>query len=255
MSMYEETITVIIPNHNYGKWAEDAIDSIVNNYMDGLSVCFIDDGSTDDSAQKVYNFITEKYDNTINGIPAIGGKYKNTNLKINLIAKNEASGPSTARNIGIKHSIYNTKYFMFLDCDDVYLDNKIKKSYEVIKNYEPIVGCVYSDYFNLHIDTNTKVLMNKEPFSKNRLLEECIIPPHSLVPKYVFEKIGLFDEEMRVAEDYDLWIRMAKHFIGYHIAEPLVTMRVGTYNSSNTVSKKVWLKNWHRIREKLANEL
>ena len=26
---------------------------------------------------------------------------------------------------------------MFLDCDDVYLDNKIKKSYEVIKNYEP----------------------------------------------------------------------------------------------------------------------
>ena len=252
--MHEETITVIIPNHNYGKWAEDAIDSVLNNYMEGVSVCFIDDGSTDDSARKVYDLINEKYDNTLNQIPAISGRYKDTPMKISLIAKNEASGPSTARNIGIKHSINNTKYFMFLDCDDIYFNGKIQKSYEIIKKYEPIVGCVYSDYINFHIDDNINIPMHKEPFSKNRLLEECIIPPHSLVPKYVFEKIGLFDEEMRVAEDYDLWLRMSKYFIGYHIAEPLVKMRVGPYNSTNTVPKEIWIKNWHRIQEKLANE-
>lgn len=253
--MHEETITVIIPNHNYGKWAEDAIDSVFANYIENVSVCFIDDGSTDNSAQIVYNLITEKYDNTVNGIPAISGKYKNTPMKINLIAKNEASGPSVARNIGIKHSANNTKYFMFLDCDDIYCNKKIQKSYDVIKKYESIVGCVYSDYINMHIEDNINIFVNKEPFSRTRLLEECIIPPHSLVPKYVFDKIGLFDEEMRVAEDYDLWLRMSKYFIGYHIAEPLVKMRVGSYNSTNTVPKEIWNKNWNRIRKKLLNEL
>jgi glycosyltransferase involved in cell wall biosynthesis len=254
MSLHKETISVIIPNHNYGRWAETALDSVLDNYFDGVSVYFIDDGSKDNSAQIVYNFISEKYENISNNIPAISGRYKDSQMKINLISKNDASGPSIARNIGIMHAFNNTDYFMFLDCDDIYLKNKIKKSYDVIKKFEPTVGCVYSDYINLHIDDNIEIYMNKEPFSKNRLLEECIIPPHSLVPKYVFEKIGMFDEQMRVAEDYDLWIRMSKYFIGYHIAEPLVKMRVGSYNSSHTVSNEIWIKNWHRIREKLANE-
>lgn len=254
MSLSKEIISVIIPNHNYGRWAESALDSVLDNYFDGVSVYFIDDGSSDNSASIVYNFISEKYENVSNNIPGISGRYKDSPMKITLISKNESSGPSIARNIGITHGFNETNYFMFLDCDDIYLPTKIKKSYDIIKKFEPMVGCVYTDYINFSIYNDIETHMNKEPFSKNRLLEECIIPCNCLVPKYVFEKVGLFDEEMRVAEDYDFWIRMSKHFIGYHIAEPLAKIRVGRYNSTHTVPNDVWIKNWNRIREKLANE-
>lgn len=254
MSMLKETISVFIPNHNYGHWAESALDSVLDNYFDGVSVYFIDDGSTDNSANTVYNLMSERYENISNDIPGISGRYKDSLMKITLISKSESSGPAAARNVGISHAFNKTKYFMFLDCDDIYLPNKISKSYDVIKKFEPTVGCVYSDYINWDINDNTEIYMNKEPFSKNRLLETCTIPSNSLVPKYVFEKIGFFDEKMRVAEDYDFWIRMSKYFIAYHIAEPLTKLRVGNYNSTNTVPYDIWLKNWARIREKFANE-
>lgn len=254
MPLHEEKLTVIIPNYNYGKWIESAIDSVFDNYIEGISVCFIDDGSKDGSSSILFNLMNNKKELIKNNIPAINGTYKNTNMLINLIAKNESSGPSTARNIGIKYSFEETKYFMFLDSDDFYLKNKISKSLDIIKKYEPYIGCVYTDYINVSVHDDTECYINKEPFSKKRLLEECIIPCNGLVPKYVFEKIGFFDETMRVAEDYDFWIRMSKYFIGYHIAEPLSKIRVGKYNSTHSVSHQVWAKNWIRIREKHEEE-
>ena len=54
----------------------------------------------------------------------------------------------------------------------------------------------------------------KEPFSRKRLVRECIVHSGSLVSakalEDVLEETGYYDEEMRTCEDYDLWMRISE---------------------------------------------
>lgn len=252
MSLHEKpTITIVIPNYNYGHWIEEAIDSVALDEYPKKKIIVVDDGSTDGSARKIFHLLKEQKQSDVNGIVGINGLYKN--IELTLIACNEKRGPSAARNIGIKFGINSTDVFSFLDSDDMHIQGKLKYTSEALLKGWGNIGAVYSDYINVDIHTNIQYHQYKEPFCTERILQECIMPSNSLVPKYVFEKIGLFDESMRVAEDWDFWIRMSKFYIGYHIPKFLSLIRTGNYNSTNTVSKDVWISNWQKIREKILN--
>lgn len=252
MSMYEKpTIAIIIPNHNYGKWILDSIKSVVDDEYPKKKIFIIDDGSTDDSNKKVLSLLDNKEKFESNSIPGIYGKYKNVDLY--LIAYNECKGPSFARNIGIKAAWEKTDTFSFLDSDDLHINGKLAITSNALINGWGAIGAVYSDYINFDSETNLKHPQFKDGFCSEKILFDCIMPSNSLVPKYVFEKIGLFNESMRVAEDWDFWIRMSKFYIGYHIPKFLSLVRTGNYNSTNTVPKEVWLQNWQKIRETVNN--
>jgi hypothetical protein len=59
-------------------------------------------------------------------------------------------------------------------------------------------------------------------------LRTCLVSPSAvLMTKKLFDSIGEFDEDMRAAEDYDLWLRIqVEHEIGL-LDEPLTTRRGG----------------------------
>jgi glycosyltransferase involved in cell wall biosynthesis len=252
MSLHEKpTITVVIPNYNYGHWIEEAIDSVALDDYPKKKIIVVDDGSTDNSARKVFNLLNNTRQVESNSIIGISGIYKN--IELTLIACNENRGPSAARNIGVKFGFEKTDVFSFLDSDDMHIQGKLKHTSDALLNGWGNIGAVYSDYINFDINTFIKYYQYKEPFCTERILEECIMPSNSLVPKYVFDKIGFFDESMRVAEDWDFWIRVSKFYIGYHVPKFLSLIRTGSYNSTNTVSKEVWISNWQKIREKILN--
>ena len=254
MSLHQKPkLAVIIPNHNYGNWIDDAISSVCDDQYDNKKIFVIDDGSTDNSAQKIFNNIKVAESCNSNEIPAICGKYKNTNVDIVLISYKESRGPSCARNIGIKAAWNYADVFSFLDSDDMHINGKIKNTLNELLKGWGVIGAVYSDYINIDVETNIKYYQYKKPFCSENILVDCIMPSNSLVPKYVFEKIGFFDETMRVAEDWDFWIRMSKHYIAYHIPKFLSIVRMGKYNSTNTVHPSVWHENWKKIREKINN--
>lgn len=255
MSLHEKPIvSIVIPNYNYGKWIEDAIDSVVDDDYSNKRIIVVDDGSTDGSAKKVYNLLSDAKGSESSGISGITGKYKETNVETTLIACNQSKGPSAARNIGIKFYWENTDVYSFLDSDDMHINGKLKESLSALIVGWGSIGAVYCDYTNFDYENNISFKQHKLAFCSEKILEECIMPSCNLVPKYVFEKIGFFDETMRVAEDWDLWIRMSKHFIAYHIPKNLSIIRTGSYNSTNTVSEEVWSKNWQRILEKIKND-
>ncbi len=255
MSLHEKPIvSIIIPNYNYGRWIEDAIDSVVNDDYSNKRIVVVDDGSNDGSAKKVYDLLSDPKSCESSGILGIKGKYKNSDIEVILIACNENRGPSAARNVGIKFCWENTDIYSFLDSDDMHINGKLKETLTALINGWGSIGAVYCDYINFDYENNINYQQHKEYFCSERILEECIMPSNSLVPKYVFEKIGLFDETMRVAEDWDMWIKMSKHFIGYHIPKNLSIIRTGKHNSTNNVSNDVWVKNWSRIIEKIKND-
>lgn len=248
-------VAVIVPNHNYGHWIEGCLDSISNDDYDNKTIVVVDDGSTDNSVGLIYELISNPKEFICNGISGVCGTYKKTEFKIKLISCSPSKGPSSARNIGIKVSFEDSDLFSFIDSDDIHISGKLKKTVDVmVKNYE-YVGVVYCDYENDFVSSKRVHQQYKEPFCSERILVECTVPSHSLVSKHAIDSCGFFDEEMRVAEDWDLWIRISKKFMFYHMPEKLVVVRTGKYNSANVVSKDIWAKNWIRIREKIDNDM
>ena len=237
-------VSVIIPLHNHAQWIAECIQSIENQIYPNLEIIIIDDGSTDDPLRNIGEFIEDFCGHyyqgaTDRGIPLFY-QYLET-----------ANGPAFARNLGVKMASSETFAYAFLDSDDLYLPSKIEQSMNVLLAHDE-VGAVYSDYFTFPANNPKTLIPNwKEPYSRNRLLQECIINCDSIVRASAFEKIGGFDEEMRVCEDYDFWIRLSEQYIISHIPEPLVKIRTGEHSSTSTINKEVWNKNWNKIREKM----
>lgn len=97
--------SIIIPVYNESSNLKTCFDSIKKQKYNNIEVIFIDDGSTDNSALLINNFISE-----------------NNNLDIKYIYQKN-SGAANARFNGI--NLTNSNYIVFLDCDDWLDDDSI----------------------------------------------------------------------------------------------------------------------------------
>jgi glycosyltransferase involved in cell wall biosynthesis len=109
-------VSVIIPTYNYAHFICEAIDSVLasNFPLNEVEIIVIDDGSTDDTAEKV-----KVYDDKVKYI-----------LQDNL-------GKACATKVGIDHA--KGKYIFNLDADDLFLPNKLKEVVEIFENDSDIV--------------------------------------------------------------------------------------------------------------------
>lgn len=242
-------VTYIVANYNYSEWILDCIKSICEqDYPKELmDICVIDDCSTDDSVKKVFRQFEV---DPLHMINATSSFIKDVGITV--IQKEKNSGPSHSRNLGIKAFINSTDAFLIVDADDIIHPKKTRTLIDALTKYN--AGVAYANYINWDIVNDLKVPEIKEPFSIDRLGQECIVHSGSLIRKECFEQCGLYDEEMRVCEDYDLWIRIAQKFNIIHVPEILTTARVTPKNSTNTVKNEVWQQNWRRIQQKYGQQ-
>ncbi len=228
-------VNVIIANRNYGKWLGDAITSVAEQTYKNLFVTLVDDNSDDDSIEVAKKVVKEK------------------GVEIAICCLDQTMGPSYCRNVAIENSINTTDIYAILDADDMMLPNKISRCVaELMQN--PFIGVVYADYIIHNEETGQEHIEYKEPFSKTRLLQECIVHSGALITKQALidtkDEFGYYDITMRTCEDYDLWTRISEKYMITHIAEPLTFVRAHNNNSTNSVDKAVWQQNWNRIAQK-----
>lgn len=240
--------SVIIPTYNYGHWIESAIDSVVTQDYPNKRIVVIDDNSTDDTE----GFFVKREHRVLNN-NWLEFLYKGVQV---LYSKNpENYGPSKSRNIGIKAVWDDTHVYAMLDADDYWLENKLSKSmWKIIENPEHI-GVVYTDNFNLQINTGIMTREFREPFNLHRLMEHNMVHSGSVISKLAFAKCGLYDENLRVAEDLDRWLAIAHKFIITHIPEALVVARISEHNTTSSINKDIWQKCWQTIGAKLKNNV
>lgn len=243
-------VTAVIPVHNHCLWVNDAIDSVARQDYPDKRISVVDDGSTDSSfdsvVKRLYKPQGRQYEN---GVVQVLGKLMHTDVLMMVSRLPKAGGPAAARNFGINVGWEDTDVFALLDSDDMYEPGKISKSMEVFKDAPDQVGVVYSDFDTLNPD-GLRLRQWKEPFSRERLVRECLVNCDSLVSKKALEACGLFDETLRVCEDYDLWLRISERFVLVHIPESLVQIRVGPHSSSSSVAKPLWEENYRRVMMK-----
>ena len=181
-------VSVIIPTYNRCAWIKHAIDSVLQQTYQDFELFIIDDGSTD-----ITKGILSEYEDKI--------KYFYQSNR----------GPAAARNLGIEKS--TGTYICSLDSDDRWVKSKLETQVKLVSENPHITIC-YTDeiWIRKGIRVNQKKIHQKySGWIYQRCLPLCIISPSSvMIHREVFEKVGNFDEEMKVGEDYDLWLRISQ---------------------------------------------
>ncbi|HEX5186261.1 MAG TPA: glycosyltransferase [Nitrososphaeraceae archaeon] len=248
-------VTAIIPVHNHENWVQDAILSVANQNYENLKFVIVDDASTDNSFSKILELVDGLKDHAESthqdNEPAEikSGLIKGRHAAIARFRKNQ--GPAITRNYAANTAKDVTDVYAFLDSDDIYLPGKIEKSIKYF--YNPFVGVVYSDYETVNVHTGLIARQFKESYRRDVLLHHCIVNCDSLVSKQAFYEAGGFNEQVRVTEDYSLWLEISKKHIICHIPECLLRIKIGSHSSTAKISEEDWKKDMMKTRLKYQN--
>jgi hypothetical protein len=134
-----------------------------------------------------------------------------------------------------------------LDADDAFVQGKLSKSIFKILEFPEHVGAVYTDYLHLGYD-GTFSYESKEPYARERLVQDCIVHSGCVISKLALSKVGLYNEGLRTCEDYNLWLKISNYFIITHIPEYLHIVRVGQHQSSHTVDPERWKQDYYNCK-------
>ena len=180
------SVSVVIPTYNRYHILKRALESVYAQSYPAFEVIVIDDGSSDNTAQIQEDFPNIKY------------FYQNN------------SGVSSARNLGIKKAV--NKWIAFLDSDDEWHENKLQEQVTFHKN-NPKTLMSYTNEKWIRDGVAVKVPKKFRKFGGKiftECLSHCIIAPSAtMIHKTLLERVGVFDENLEVCEDYDLWLRVA----------------------------------------------
>lgn len=185
-------VSIIVPLFNEEKNIQNIYNSIVNNGYDNFEIIFINDGSTDNSA----NILAEISD-------------KDNRVKV---LNQVNSGVSIARNNGLMH--VSGDLIMFCDCDDILISGAITNMVNAYsKTKAPVVqGCFSSD--ELGTDEGAIVMMATQDildavisccgYSKNKLQPQFLNSSKGVVGK-LFTKRAIdnvqFNSSLKIGED------------------------------------------------------
>ena len=197
--------SVIIPSFNRRDKVRDAISSVLVQSDNDFEIILIDDGSNDGTAD-------------------IADEFKN---KITCIFQKN-SGVSSARNRGVINS--SAAHITFLDSDDIWHKSKLRNHREFIENNPEILIHQTEDIWirnGLRVNPKLKHIKPQgEIFIQS--LDLCLISPSSVcISRSIFEKYGMFDENIPACEDYDLWLRITPFEKIGLINEKLITRYSG----------------------------
>ncbi|HEX8397601.1 MAG TPA: glycosyltransferase [Pyrinomonadaceae bacterium] len=218
--MNQPSVSVIIPNYNYGRFLSEAIDSVLAQTYSNIEIVAVDDGSSDNSLE-------------------ILAEYEKKGIKV---VRQKNSGVGAARNTGVKNS--SGDLIAFLDADDVWLPQKIEKQVErLLANRDfGLVTCAIREFDQagntIYGETHAK---GKEGWcAEDILLFKPVTPgpgSSTLIWRELFEKAGGFDErkEMHPLEDWEFLYRAARISQIAFVPEALVEYRNhGTNGHLNT---------------------
>jgi len=181
-------ISVVIATHNYARFLPECLTSVKCQTYDNYELIVVDNGSTDNTKEVIKNLAWDK----------LHYHYQNNTGSV--------AGP---RNTGIR--LAKGKYVAFLDSDDFWYSQKLKKTVEILKNDPKI------DILSHHMWVNGggRILVKVGPLKKNMfrflLTLNRLLGSATVVKKDILTKINGFDERKDFVhvEDYETWLRIA----------------------------------------------
>ena len=251
-------VAVVICNKNYGHFIKDAIQSAALQDYPNKVIYIVDDASEDNSIEEIYKArggkeffrFGEENEQYIAewANPSQDIKY----AEIILFKLKKSGGPSRARNFAIKHAIENGCHIVaVLDSDDYMKQSKISIGVSKIMEDPERIGIVYFDYLILNTETNSITYESKLSYDFNKLAQDCIIHSGAIINVLSLRAVGLYDESLRVTEDYDLFLRICEKYMAIHVPIDGTVVRNQPMNSTSSVSKQKWEEDYKRTKMKM----
>ncbi|MBD2800384.1 glycosyltransferase family 2 protein [Xenorhabdus sp. M] len=190
------TVSVIITTKDRDIYLLRSIYSVINQSVKPKEIIIIDDASL------------SKLD-----ISSLLLKCKEKNIKLIYHYNVKNMGGNYCRNLGVR--ISKEDIIMFLDDDDMWLENKIRDQLALIRKGHKFI---YSGkQFVKSTNLNKIIRLSKENNNPKNIW--CGNFPGTTsgiaLDKNIFIKAGGFDEQLKSLQDYDLWIRILRQTNAY----------------------------------------
>ena len=210
--MSSPLVSVNMPVHNGERFIKDAIQSILDQTLVDFELIIVNDGSTDNTVSIIEGF---------------------KDSRIRIINNSKKTGLAHVRNKAILESKGN--YIALLDSDDIAYPDRFKLQVDFLdKNPFHCLVCGWTDIIDANGNITGQEYFN---YSDNEIaaalfFHNCISQSSVMLRKSMLPSIFPYDPAFPPAEDYHLWVRMAKSYPMHIIKEPLIKYRIHNKNTS-----------------------
>jgi glycosyltransferase involved in cell wall biosynthesis len=213
-------VSVIMPTFNYAEFIGESIGSVLGQTYTDLELIVVDNHSTDDTEKIVAAHIVRD------------PRVRYTKIRNNGII-------AFSRNKGIKMA--RGKFLAFIDSDDTWLPGKLKKQVCFLEDNQDI----FMTYAKVYVQKHGKVLsVSPSVMKAGRVFNDLYLAYNFINTvtvmmrnrkgrgQYLFDE----DEDLVIAEDYDLWLRIAyREKISFIDNEPLASYRLHDRNAHSGI--------------------
>lgn len=206
-------VSIIIPCYNHGRFLGKALASVQRQLYPATEIIVVDDGSTDNTREVAQAFSSVRY----------------------IYQPNQ--GLSAARNTGIRHS--TGAYLVFLDADDWLFPQALSLNIAYLQQ-EPAAAFVSGGYMCIYEDENRIYPIQRSVEAEHylQLLRGNYLgmPAVAMYQRWVFDEF-LYDTALNICSDYDLCLRVARHYPVLHHTGYIAAYRQHRNNMSSNIPK------------------
>ncbi len=212
-------VSVVMAAKNYARFLPAAVESVFAQTFTDWELVIIDDGSTDHTPDAVRPFLADR--------------------RVRYV-RSDRLGQPRAKNLGA--GLARGEFVAYLDADDAWKPTKLEKQLALL-HARPAVGVCFCR--RSLIDEEGRPLPGKDPPAPRgqvlpaMFLRNFVCFSSVVVRRRVLDHVGAFDPEWDLAIDYDLWLRVARHYEFEYVDEELVLYRTGHGNLSKRLADRV----------------
>lgn len=218
-------VSVIMNCYNSAHYLREAIDSVLAQTYQNWEIIFWDNQSTDDSAT-----IFKSY----------------ADAKLRYFLSPEFTKLGHARNLAVQQA--KGEWIGFLDCDDVWLPEKLERQVAIILDEDQSLGLVYGQMLVIgeDYDSSSKWLMRMSHYSKKTLLKTLpegrvfeklltlnFIPMvTAIIKRELYCEVGGLSEHFEMSEDYELFVKISAIRKVRAVQDIIALYRIHQFNTS-----------------------
>ena len=229
----EPLVSVVVPTHNRPGLLAEALGSIVRQTYDRWEILVVNDGET-------------PVDDIVRKSDPVG--------RIRLIRHRRPFGPAAARNTALR--VAAGEIVAYLDDDDLFRPNHLREVVDAMRATGSPIVYTDSAYFRDRFTGGKRTLealgnpYEHRGFHPERLLVSNHVPIQTLAHRWdILERTGMFDESMRVFEDWEFLLRLIAVHDLQHVERTTVEIRHRPDRTDNLsfLERPRWLEGYERV--------
>ena len=213
-------ISVLLSVYNGEASIVDAVESIRAQTFTDWELIAVDDASRDRTGALLHDFDDER---------------------IRILCNDRNQGLAASLNAAFRTS--RGKLIARMDADDVALPDRFAKQVAFLEAH-PDVDVLGGGALLLGEAGTSMRRETHEEIAAQIFKENPFIHPAVMMRRHVLEELGGYDESLRRAQDYDLWLRGISRFRYHNLQEPLIRYKrpdKPTWTASGFAARVVWM--------------